>query len=96
MAANEYAEQTAFVDPPPPKEAAEDNQYTVVWVINIVASTPREAASIAREIQLDHDNWSGVFQVYDGILTDDELLHGDYEEIDLDADAEGGETDEQA
>lgn len=37
--------------------------YTVVWVIEVEASNPREAAIEARDIQMDVSNLATVYQV---------------------------------
>lgn len=41
----------------------ETKRYRVEWAIDIEAKTPREAAEIARKIQLDPDSLATVFDV---------------------------------
>lgn len=38
-------------------------EYRVMWEIDIVASSPREAAKKALEIQRNPDSWATVFRV---------------------------------
>lgn len=45
--------------------------YLVTWSINIAADSPKNAAEIARRIQLDSDSIATVFEVYTG----DNLQH---------------------
>lgn len=40
------------------------NTYLVVWNIPIDASSPEEAANIARSIQLDAESLATVFSIY--------------------------------
>ena len=41
-----------------------DKTYTVIWRMTVNARNRREAAELAREIQLDKDSIATVFDVY--------------------------------
>lgn len=43
----------------------EEKEYRVVWEIDIVASSPREAAKQALEIQRDPESLATVFDILD-------------------------------
>lgn len=43
----------------------EEKEYRVIWEIDIVASSPREAAKQALEIQRDPESLATVFDILD-------------------------------
>jgi hypothetical protein len=59
----------------------EENEYLVLWAIDIEAPSPRTAAWYARDAQVREDTIATVFDVQDKIT-------GTVTQVDLDADPE--------
>ena len=55
-----------FTIEPPPKESGEEELYRVVYIIDINAANPREAAEFTHRIMTDPDSMPPVLHVIDG------------------------------
>jgi hypothetical protein len=59
------------------------NEWTVEWMINLSASTPQEAAELARTIQLDPESIATVFVVHGDVPQDDGTVESQRWSVDL-------------
>jgi len=60
------------------------NEYIVVWVMQLDADSPMEAAEEARRIQLDLGSYATSYEVSESCNVKPNFLVGEFETIDLD------------
>ncbi len=54
-----------FTIEPPPKESGPERLYRVVYIIDVNAADPKEAAQYTHQIMTDHDSLRPVLHVID-------------------------------
>jgi len=54
-----------FVIDPPPEDSGEEKLYRVVYVIDVPAAGPKEAAELAHRIMTDPDSLPPVLHIID-------------------------------
>ena len=58
-------EKQKFTIEPPPKESGPEKLYRVVYIIDVNAADPKEAARFTHQIMTDHDSLPPVLHVID-------------------------------